>query len=421
LVTDAFPPVCGGSGWSTWEVARGLRARGHAVVVAQPVPGAAGVREREHDGFRVVEIGAARSRLPFVATYFRNERLWPIAAEAIGALARREGADLLHGQHTMSCPAAVVAGEALDVPVVCTIRDYWPVCYWSTLIHDYDAPALCPGCSTRMMTRCVRPRAGTAWPLALASIPYMQANLRRKRTALAGADALVAVSTTMAEDLRTRAPELRDARIDVIPNPVDVTALRRARDSRAPLAGEYLVYVGKLERNKGVEYLVDAVRRAPVSWPFVVVGDGAERAAVERAAGAAGRETRFTGWIEREAALAWLAHAALLVFPSRGPESLSRVLLEAAALGVPIAAMDTGGTRDIVRDGETGLLVGTAVELAEAVGRLAADAPLRRRLAAAATVYVRDRFDTPRVAERLERLYTDLLAARASRHGRARA
>ena len=51
LATDSFPPVCGGSGWSTYELARGLRARGHDVIVAQPRPGTpAGRREREYDG-----------------------------------------------------------------------------------------------------------------------------------------------------------------------------------------------------------------------------------------------------------------------------------------------------------------------------------------------------------------------------------
>ncbi len=59
LVTDAFPPVCGGSGWSTYELARGLRARGHAVLVVQPRPGTAEtIREVSYDGFRVIEFGA---------------------------------------------------------------------------------------------------------------------------------------------------------------------------------------------------------------------------------------------------------------------------------------------------------------------------------------------------------------------------
>ena len=60
-------------------------------------------------------------------------------------------------------------------------------------------------------------------------IPYMRANLGRKRRGLAAADAIVAVSTTIASDLRARAPEIRDTRLEIIPNPVDIAALRRRR------------------------------------------------------------------------------------------------------------------------------------------------------------------------------------------------
>ena len=67
----------------------------------------------------------------------------------------------------------------------------------------------------------------------------------------------------------------------------------------------------------------------------------------------------------------------MLVFPSRGPESLSRVLLEASALGVPIAAMNTGGTPDIVKHEETGLLSTTPDALADDVRRLVGDEALR--------------------------------------------
>ena len=57
LATDAFPPVCGGSGWSTYELARGLRAKGHDVLVVQPTmgtPGAAVETELTHRGRRVL-------------------------------------------------------------------------------------------------------------------------------------------------------------------------------------------------------------------------------------------------------------------------------------------------------------------------------------------------------------------------------
>ena len=57
-------------------------------------------------------------------------------------------------------------------------------------------------------------------------IPYMRANLARKRSGLAAADAIVAVSTTIASDLRARAREIAATRLEIIPNPVDVAGLR---------------------------------------------------------------------------------------------------------------------------------------------------------------------------------------------------
>ena len=110
------------------------------------------------------------------------------------------------------------------------------------------------------------------------------------------------------------------------------------------------------------------------------------------------------------AAVAWMAHASLLIFPSRGPESLSRVLIEASALGVPIAAMNTGGTPDIVIGEETGLLSATPDSLAEDVRRLRADEALRRRLGAAARSRAESHFDSPAVVARIERLYLELVA-----------
>ncbi|MCK7518716.1 MAG: glycosyltransferase [Ignavibacteriales bacterium] len=90
---------------------------------------------------------------------------------------------------------------------------------------------------------------------------------------------------------------------------------------------------------------------------------------------------RFLGWLDRPRVMAWLAHASLLVFPSHGPESLSRVLLEAAAIGVPIAAMNTGGTGDIIEHGVSGLLSSTPDELGDHVARLASDRELAASLA----------------------------------------
>lgn len=409
LVTDAFPPVSGGSGWSTYELARGLRARGHAVAIVRPRPGTpATLREAGYDGFRIVEVGATAPAVPFVRNYFKNERLYARLADILAGLIAREGIDIVHGQHVMTCVPSVEAARRCQVPSVCTVRDYWPVCYWSDLIHTRDDAALCPGCSAGMMVRCLQPRAGAAWPAALPMIPYMRRNLARKRQGLAAAGAVVAVSSTIAADLRARAPELAATRLEIIPNPVDIADLqRRAAATTRPLAGRYALYLGKLAPNKGTSHLLDVAERAGLPWPLVIAGDGPDRPALEAAARASRRDVRFAGWVDRDAATAWLAHAAALVFPSRGPESLSRVLIEASALGIPIAAMNTGGTPDIVEHEVSGLLSRTPAELAADLARLVGDEALRARLGAGAAARAR-RFDAPAVVARIERLYQEL-------------
>jgi glycosyltransferase involved in cell wall biosynthesis len=367
------------------------------------------VRETAYEGIRVVEFGTAAPNLPYVRNYFKNERLYAQLSEYLARLIRAERIDLVHAQHVLTSVPAVRAARAADVPVVCTVRDYWPVCYWSDLIHTTDEAVLCPECSTGNMARCIQPRAGAAWPLALPMIGYMRANLARKREGLSQADAVIAVSSTLARDLRARAPELARTRLEVIPIPVDVSGLRaRAAASAPPLDGPYALYLGKLAANKGTAHLASVAERAGLRWPLIVAGDGRERPLLEAAARRSGQDIRFTGWVDRSAATAWLAHASLLVFPSRGPESLSRVLIEASALGVPIAAMNTGGTPDIIVHEETGLLSQTPDALADDVRRLQEDEGLRRRLGEAARRRAERLFDAPAVIDRVEQLYSEL-------------
>ncbi len=410
IPTDAFPPICGGSGWSAYELARGLRTRGHAVTIVQPRPRTpAGVRERAYDGFKILELGAPAPPIPYIRNYFKNERLYPKLADFLAKVIAWERIDLVHGQHVLTCLPSIDAARRAGIPVVCTVRDYWPVCYWSDLIHTKHDTALCPGCSAAMMTRCVRPHAGALWPAALPMIPYMRANLARKRRGLAGADAIVAVSSTIAADLRARAPEIERTRLEIVPNPVNIATLRAtAAASVPPLSGPYALYLGKLAPNKGSSILVRTAERAGLDWPLVIAGDGPERDTIAAEAARSDSDVRLIGWIDQAAAAAWMGHAAMLIFPSRGPESLSRVLIEASALGVPIAAMNTGGTPDIVIDEETGLLSATPEELAGDVRRLRADEALRRRLGAAARTRAESHFDSPAVVARIERLYIEL-------------
>ncbi len=410
IATDAFPPVSGGSGWSTYELARGLRARGHHIVVVQPYS------ERDpippgYGEFAVEGFPAFAPRVPFVRNYVRNERLYPRLGAYLGEIIEREKIDLIHAQHMLTGPAAVMAARRTGIRSVCTVRDYWPLCYWGDLLDDPGRGSVCPGCSSSAMTRCLRPRTGAAWPLTLPAIPYMRSNLRAKQANLADADVIVSVSRFVAAALRQRAPGLARAHIETIPNAIDVTGTVAAvAGLPRPLSEPYALFAGKLAKNKGAGLLVDVVKRARLGMPVIVIGDGAERAAIVRDAAAAACDIRVLGWLDKPEVLRWLSHATLLMFPSTWPEPLSRVLIEASALSVPIAAMNTGGTSDIVVDEETGLLSSTVEELAADVARLAGDASLRTRLGSGARTRAESHFDTSVVIPRMEAMYTDALA-----------
>ncbi|WP_437612851.1 glycosyltransferase family 4 protein [Sorangium sp. So ce834] len=162
--------------------------------------------------------------------------------------------------------------------------------------------------------------------------------------------------------------------IDLPPVAERVAALRSELVQRP---GDRLAVVAcRLIPTKRVELAIEAARAAGAGLRLVVVGDGPERAALERLArrGAAARSygedgaaVRFTGTLPRTEALAWIGAADVLLHPS-SHEAAPTVIREARALGVPVIACDAGDVVAWARD-DDGILVaeGTAESLAAAL------------------------------------------------------
>lgn len=415
LATDVFPPRCGGSGWSTYHLARALTAAGHTVVVARPQPAlpAGTTCVSQFDGLLVHELGLGGVNLPLLRGFTRQELFWPRFGRFLGELAQREAVDLIHAQHLLSIPAAVRAGRERGVPVVATVRDYWPVCPTGIRLPRC---ATVPRCSPACQVCCLAGGRTILRPAVWSARAYIAGNLRRRQRALRAADRVVAVSAHVARVLRVEIPGLNPI---VIPNFIDLEEFGPSvTDGAARLPGGVL-YVGKLERHKGADLLPEALAASP-SARLIVAGTGPLRSTIARECADRDIAVELRGEVANRDIARLMRSASLLLFPARWEEPLARTLLEAGAAGLPVVALATGGTPEIVQHGVTGLLVDDPAGLAGAVSAMLADEGLRRAYGARARAHIEERFSRDAVLPRVEPLYREVIATRRAPALRAR-
>jgi colanic acid/amylovoran biosynthesis glycosyltransferase len=188
-------------------------------------------------------------------------------------------------------------------------------------------------------------------------------------------------------------------------------------DARARHEPARLLFVGRLVAQKGQAVLLEAVAALTERGREVeltLAGDGPTRATLERLAerlGVAGR-VRFLGAVGQEQIGALYEQASIFCLPSFA-EGLPTVLMEALAMELPVISTRINGAPELVRDGETGLLVtpGRADELAAAIERLIEDPSLAARLAGRGRDLVSREFEVGRCAGELRMLLAQTAAA----------
>ena len=365
LFTECYRPIQNGVVASVDALAGALRARDHVAVVVTPrVP-----HYRDEVAHGVVRV--ASLPLPTRTAYRLTV---PYLSRACGPLA------IAHAHSPFVTGAMAYAyARRHRVPLVYT---------YHTRLEAYAHYVPFEGHTTRFLA-CALTRA------------YANA-----------ADVVIAPTATMQR--RLRALGVR-ARIETVPSGIDVARFahgRRRDDVRARLCvapnERLILVVGRLGREKNVEFALAAFARLRArDARLVVVGDGTHRAALEREAVRLGIAARTTFARERENADLpdIYASADAFVFPSRS-ETQGLVLVEALAAGVPIVALDTPQTRDVL--GPAGRLVrDDPAACAAALERSLADGfgHVDGRLVA-------NRFDHRTVGERMIAIYESVLTPR---------
>jgi len=259
------------------------------------------------------------------------------------------------------------------------------------------------------------------------------------------ADGLIAVSQSCAEESAGFPGPVR-----VIPNGVDTAEFRPMPAERQRLRAELeftdddvvLGFVGRLHTTKGIPLLLDTFEQlrqemasgrlgtragfwgqspcgdSPLAEPghvpaprlkLLLAGPGPLRPVIEeRASASLGAITLLEPQpFDKVASL--LDTLDVFAFPSRG-EAFGISLLEAMACGLPSVAFGRWGVKELVADGETGLLADNPADFSEKLGRLVSDSELRDRLGQAARKSVEEKFSWPHVAAETVAFYRELLA-----------
>ena len=211
---------------------------------------------------------------------------------------------------------------------------------------------------------------------------------------------IVASAHVRAQALATGYPA---AQVAVVPYFVNIGADAPATEPRTILTA------GRLTREKGFDFFIDALACVPRPWRAIIAGDGMERAALERHAAKAGLsgDIDFAGWQDEDGMRALYARASVVVMPSRWPEPSGIVGLEAMAHGRPVAAFAVGGIPEWLQDGVTGRLAaaGDSAALGTVIAAILSDAPAASAMGAAGRERAAAEFSAARHLSALTGIY----------------
>lgn len=371
LFTSTALPKIGGQELVVDNLARQFQAMGHEPVVLVPNPRSPLQPEDEKLPYCVVRHWRLLSKRFFVSWYRR----------VLLRLHRQNPFDIIHC-HNLYPPAylAALAQPACPAPLVITSH--------GGDLYENNTLERKPWVRQRMVQ------------------------------ALAAADALISISPFTTSGYLRLLPSPR--RIVAIPNGIDLapfaTPAPRPADLDAAIVPKgYAVFLGRLNRRKGVDVLLDAYARRADLPPLVVIGDGDETGPLKEQAARSGLLGRVH-FVGRRGGLEkayLLQNARVGIIPSRGWEAFPLVVLEMQAAGLPIVATRLPGLKDLIDEGNTGWIVPPEDPdaLAQALASLWASSSQCDRMGHRALRLAAD-FAWHKVARRHLDLFDDLLRRR---------
>ena len=400
MIAQFYPPTIGGEERMVHDLSVELAQRGHEVAVATLWHEGQEVREVA-DGVTIYRVKSASARLGFL--FGEKSRRYappmpdPGALAGIRSVIARERPEVVHG-HNWLVHSFLPLKRRADAPLLLSVHDYSLVCANKRLLHKGTT------CSGPAAFKCLVCSARHYGPAK--GLPIAVGNALMYASERALVDLFLPVSEAVASICglaRAGAP------YRVVPN--FIRDLQSApADGLPELPGEFVLFVGDVTHDKGVDVLLEAHAGLAERLPLVLVG----RVRRPELLAAAPPDVLVVGPLSHDLVLEAWRRATIAVVPSSTlPEPFGLVALEAMACGRPVIASRTGGLPEVVVDGESGILVRPrdVEDLRTALGRLTADQDLRDRLGSAATRRAR-LFSPASVLPQVEDAYGEALERR---------
>jgi len=290
------------------------------------------------------------------------------AVAKISRLIADEKPDVLHCHniyHQLT-PSIINAASQAGVPVVLTLHDYKPVCPVYTQLSNGK---ICTKCSGGRFESLLKQRcAGGSLPRS--ALLWAEARYHALVGSYHRVDKFICPSKFMRDAVVGR---FGADKVAHIPNGIDAAHI----DASGKDEG-YVLYLGRLSPEKGVETLLRAHAANASSWRLMVAGTGPLLLELQQRFPSA----EFKGHLADAELEAAIKGAAVIVVPSEWHENSPLTILEAMAYGKPIVASNIGGIPELVREGKTGLLFapGNVSQLSDSIARLLGDRSLREFL-----------------------------------------
>ena len=283
-----------------------------------------------------------------------------------------------HNIYHQLTPSIIGAAKKLGVPVVLTLHDYKPVCpTYNRLQQDKPCSKCLDGGFRHVLhNRCADGSFGKS------AVLFAEAVVQRLLSNYEKVDAFIAPSQFMEQAIAHRIPQNS---IKQLYNGIDLDAV-----SASEVDEGYVLYIGRLVPEKGVETLLKAHKNSNHSWPLKVAGTGPLLDVLK----AQYNPSIFVGFLAGNALKQMIEKSAVVVVPSEWYENCPMSVLEAMAYGKPVVGSRMGGIPELVEEGITGLLyiAGNMLELTAVLDKLMASRELRQEMGVAGRLRVEQNF-----------------------------